>query len=132
MSPTTTSTVTVPTHEPGSENAAWTAEVLSSVWERQRDRVDGLIDMIEQAVSALAEDRMDTKLQADAERAAHMLAGSVGMFGFTGASTAARELESELAHPTPEHAQVLSALLGRLRRGVQGPVALCSDAPTGH
>jgi hypothetical protein len=59
-----------------------------------------------------------------------MLAGSVGMFGFTDASAAARELESELAHPTPEHRPALSALLGKLRCGVQGPVALCSNAPT--
>jgi Hpt domain len=128
MSPTATSAATAPTHEPSSDNAVWAAEVLGSVWERQRDRVDGLIDTIEQAVSALADDHLDAKLQADAERAAHMLSGSVGMFGFMDASAAAGELESELAHAMPGHAPVLSVLLGRLRSGVQGPVAIGSDA----
>jgi HPt (histidine-containing phosphotransfer) domain-containing protein len=128
MSPTTTSAATAPTHESSSDNAAWAVEVLGSVWERQRDRVDGLIATIEQAVSALADDHLDAKLQADAERAAHMLAGSVGMFGFTDASAAAGELESELAHTTPGHAPMLSALLARLRSGVQGPVVVGSDA----
>lgn len=127
MSPTTTYATTAPTHEPDSETAAWTAEVLRSVWERQRDRVCGLIDVIEQAVSALAVSGLDNGLRADAERAAHMLAGSVGMFGFTDASVAARRLESELALPTPERAPALSALLERLRCGIQGPVVLCPE-----
>jgi HPt (histidine-containing phosphotransfer) domain-containing protein len=127
MSPTTTYDTAASTRDPGSETAAWTAEALCSVWERQRYRVDGLIDVIEQAVSALAECSLDTSLQADAERAAHMLAGSVGMFGFIDASVAARGLESELAHPTAERTPALLGLLERLRRGVQGPVALCSE-----
>jgi HPt (histidine-containing phosphotransfer) domain-containing protein len=116
-----------PTHEPVSETAAWTAEALRSVWERQRDRVNGLIGVIEQAVSALSRGSLDASLQADAERAAHMLAGSVGMFGFIDASVAARGLESELAHPTAERVPALLALLERLRHGVQGPVVLCSE-----
>jgi HPt (histidine-containing phosphotransfer) domain-containing protein len=127
MSPTTTYATEAPTHEPGSETAAWTAEALRSVWERQRDRVNGLIGVIEQAVCALAEGSLDTNLQADAERAAHMLAGSVGMFGFIDASMAARGLEAELAHPTAERTAALLALLERLRRGVRGQVVLCSE-----
>jgi Hpt domain len=127
MSSTTTYATTAPTREPDSETAAWTSEVLHSVWARQRNRVDGLIGVIEQAVSALAESGLDTDLQADAERAAHMLAGSVGMFGFIDASVTAHELEAELAHPTPERALALSALLERLRCGVQGPVVLRSE-----
>jgi len=80
-----------------------------------------------QAVAALAENRLDDNLRADAGRAAHMLAGSLGMFGFIDASDAARELEAELARPAPKLAHVSSALLRRLRGGIQGPVALCTD-----
>jgi Hpt domain len=56
-----------------------------------------------------------------------MLAGSIGMFGFMDASEAAHSLELELAHPTSDHTPALSALVLRVRTGVQGPVALCSD-----
>jgi HPt (histidine-containing phosphotransfer) domain-containing protein len=83
--------------------------------------------VIERAIAALASDRLDTDLRRDAERAAHMLAGSIGMFGFIRASKAARDLELQLAHPTPDRVPALSALLLRVRGGVEGPVVLCSD-----
>jgi HPt (histidine-containing phosphotransfer) domain-containing protein len=114
--------------QPSQADVAWTAEVLSVVWERQQERVHCRIDLVERAVAALAEDRLDIDLRADAERAAHMLAGSLGMFGFIDASDAARELQSELAQPVPERAHVLSALLRRLRSGIRGPVALCGTS----
>jgi HPt (histidine-containing phosphotransfer) domain-containing protein len=112
---------------PSQADVAWTVDALSVVWERQRERVNCRVDLIERAVAALTENRLDINLRADAERAAHMLAGSLGMFGFIAASAAARELESELAQPAPERTRVLSALLRRLRSGIQGPVALCTD-----
>jgi chemotaxis protein histidine kinase CheA len=126
---------TIQTTEPGAEVGAdalalaWTVDALRSVWERQRDRVDERIRAIERAVAALAEDRLDAGLRRDAERAAHMLAGSVGMFGFVGAAGAAHSLELEFAHPTPERAPELSALALRVRDGVRGPVALLGDSP---
>ena len=113
--------------QPAQAQAAWTADALRSVWARQQGRVHARIALIERAATALAEDRLDTGLRADAERASHMLAGSLGMFGFIGASDAARELEAELAHPTPDCKAALPALLSRLRSGVQGPVSLRSE-----
>jgi chemotaxis protein histidine kinase CheA len=109
------------------KHATWTVDALRSVWERQRERVDERIGVIEQALTALGEDRLQARLRADAERAAHMLAGSVGMFGFIDAGDAARELESELARATVDRTSELSALLLRLREGVRGPVTLCGD-----
>jgi hypothetical protein len=44
------------------------------------------------------------------------------MFGLVGAADAARELERELAHPTPQRAPLLSVLLEQVRRGVREPV----------
>jgi HPt (histidine-containing phosphotransfer) domain-containing protein len=116
--------------QPAQTEAAWTADALRSVWERQQGRVHARIALIERAVTALAEGRLDTDLGADAERAAHMLAGSLGMFGYVDACGAAHELEAELAHPTPDRAAALPGLLSRLRRGVQGPVSLCSEVDT--
>jgi HPt (histidine-containing phosphotransfer) domain-containing protein len=113
--------------QPAQTQAAWTADALRSVWARQQGRVHARIALIERAVTALADDRLDTDLRADAERAAHMLAGSLGMFGYVDAAGAAHELEAELAHPTPERTAALPALVLRLRSGVQGPVSLRSE-----
>jgi HPt (histidine-containing phosphotransfer) domain-containing protein len=113
--------------QPSQAEMAWTVDALRVVWERQQERVDCRIELVERAVAALAENRLDDNLRADAGRAAHMLAGSLGMFGFIDASDAARELESELTRPAPERAHISSALLRRLRGGIQGPVALCTD-----
>lgn len=118
------------TAQPAQAEAAWTADALRSVWARQQGRVHARIALIERAATALAEDRLDTELRADAERAAHMLAGSLGIFGYVDASDAARELEADLAHPKPERAATLPALLSRLRSGVQGPVKLRPETDT--
>jgi hypothetical protein len=106
-------------------HAAWTVEELRTVWEHQRGHVYDRIDVIERAIASLARDRLDVELRSDAERAAHTLAGSIGTFGFVAASRAARELELELANPSRDRAPTLSALLVRVRSGIDGPVALC-------
>jgi len=115
---------TTRTVESGEASAAWTVDALRSVWARQQDRIRDRIDLIERAIAALADDHLDADLRQEAERAAHMLAGSVGMFGFIHASDAAHGLELELAHPTPDRAPVLSELLLRVSSGVQGQVVL--------
>ncbi len=118
---------TTRTAESGEISAAWTVGALRSVWARQQDRIYDRLDLIERAIAALAAGRLDADLRVEAERSAHMLAGSVGMFGFMRASDAAHSLELELAHPTPDRAPALSELALRMRAGVQGPVVLCSD-----
>ena len=123
QTPQDTTLITVPEEQ----HDAWTIGVLRSVWGHQRDRVSDRIAVIERAVAALADDRLDAELRREAERAAHMLAGSVGMFGFLGASDAARSLESGLVHPTPDRAPALLGLALAVREGVRGPVVLCSD-----
>jgi len=119
-------------------DTAWTLEALQAVWEHQHDRVSERIDSIERAIDALADGRLDADMKRDAERAAHMLAGSLGMFGFIEASDAAHILELALSASASASASApdsasdrakLSALAERLRDGVQGPVILCSDAP---
>jgi hypothetical protein len=112
-----------PTDGSAALDAAWSRDVLGFVWERQRDLVHARLGTIERAVAALEAGRIDAKLIREGERVAHMLAGSVGMFGFAAASAAAHELELELAHPTPAHAPALSALLERVRGDLQGAAA---------
>jgi HPt (histidine-containing phosphotransfer) domain-containing protein len=113
----------------GAQSAAWTVDALRSVWEHQQSRVSERIGVIELAIKALADDRLGSDLRDEAQRAAHMLAGSLGMFGFILAADAARGLESELAHPRIDRAPALSGLLARVRAGVRGPVVLCSERP---
>jgi HPt (histidine-containing phosphotransfer) domain-containing protein len=94
------------------------------VWAHQQGRVSERIATIERALAVLASGGLDADLGREAERAAHMLAGSLGMFGFVRASRAARNLELELARSTSERAPVMSALLTSVRSGVGGPVGL--------
>jgi chemotaxis protein histidine kinase CheA len=124
--PTKTSTNATQAIENGHENDALTASTLQSIWEHQQDRASVRIDLIERAIGALANNNLDVDLRHEAERAAHTLAGSVGMFGFMQASEAAHRLERELGHPTRNHVANLSALLLTLRNGVKGPVILRS------
>lgn len=82
------------------------------------------IGVLENALAALADDRLEADLHREAERAAHTLAGSLAMFGLVTASDAARKLESALADPELQRARGLADLLAQLRSGVNSPVAL--------
>jgi len=104
------------------DDAGWSVDALRAVWARQREQVLARIAVLALAVGALAGDRVEPDLRCDAERCAHTLAGSLGMFGLVGAADAARELERELEHPTPERAPLLSVLLEQLQRGAKEPV----------
>ncbi len=105
----------------------WGVDALRAVWARQQWQVGERIGVLEVALAALAGGRLDADLRCEAERAAHTLAGSLGMFGFTSAADAARKLEQELAAPEPRSAPGLSELLEQLRAGVDGPVRVCED-----
>jgi HPt (histidine-containing phosphotransfer) domain-containing protein len=114
---------------PDARGAAWTVNALRAVWERQQTRVSDRIATVERAIAELDANRLDSILRAEAERSSHMLAGSLGMFGFVEASQAAHGLESRLAHPASGQAPELSALLAEVREGVRGPVTLQGDRP---
>jgi HPt (histidine-containing phosphotransfer) domain-containing protein len=110
-------------------DTTWTVESLRSVWQRQQGHVSERIDLVGRAVAALEEGHLDPKLSSDATRAAHMLAGSLGMFGFLEAGEAARELEQGLADPGVDHVPELARALARLRAGVRGPVSVRWPSP---
>jgi HPt (histidine-containing phosphotransfer) domain-containing protein len=93
-------------------------EMLRAIWQRQRLCVSERVELIERAAHALAQGQLDVSLNDEAERAAHMLAGSLGIFGFAQASRAAHELEVELADPLPTHAASVAALLHEVRHEV--------------
>lgn len=91
------------------------AEMLSSVWRRHEQQVAHRLDAIERALIALGSDALEPHERMQGVRAAHVLAGSVGMFGFEASSTSARLIEHELEHPSPSRAPAMIALLDQMR-----------------
>ena len=66
----------------------------AALWDAARHRTQAQVTLIEDAVTALAAGRLDEDTRAAAQREAHNIAGSAGMFGFHRASATARELET--------------------------------------
>jgi diguanylate cyclase (GGDEF)-like protein len=97
-------------------------EALRAIWQEHRTDVMERVGLIERAVAALRKSELDESLRIESQRAAHLLIGSVGTFGFTRASEIARELELELADPNPARAQAMAKLLATVHRELEGEV----------
>jgi chemotaxis protein histidine kinase CheA len=87
------------------------------VWDEHRAGVLAHVSLIERAVAVLRSGELDEQLRAEAQRSAHMLSGSLGMFGFERASEAAHELELELKRASHARVATLSTLVSIVRRG---------------
>jgi HPt (histidine-containing phosphotransfer) domain-containing protein len=97
--PTTTTTVRI---SPDMQIPPDATEMLRAIWQRQQVRVGERVELVERAAQALGQGQLDASLLTEATRAAHMLAGSLGTFGFAEASRAAHALELELERVTLE------------------------------
>ena len=86
-------------------------KVIEAVWERSKDQTVGRIETVEEAVGAMLDNRLDEELRARAEREAHKLAGSLGMFGFPRGTDLARKLERALEAPVYSEAPHLAELV---------------------
>jgi len=75
------------------------------------------VRLIEAAIAANGNAEFDDRLRGEARRSAHMLSGSLGMFGFIRASEAARELESEFAHAARSRSSTTLVSLVAVIRG---------------
>jgi diguanylate cyclase (GGDEF)-like protein len=100
--------------QPGDQDA------LPALWEQHRARVLEQVDLIARAITMLGASQLDEGLRREARRSAHMLSGSIGMFGFTRASDAAHQLELELATATPTRVPTMSTLIAIVRRELEG------------
>jgi HPt (histidine-containing phosphotransfer) domain-containing protein len=107
-----------------SRDSGWPVDLLRAVWSEHQPLLVERIEVIERATSALEEDQLSEQLRAEAERAAHMLAGSLGIFGSQTASDVARDLELALARPAPQRARAVRGLLSRLPRIDREPPVL--------
>lgn len=106
----------------GMQGTAWPAELLQSVWSEQQPLIAARIGSIERATAALEDGHLGELARAEAQRAAHMLAGSLGIFGSHDASRAAHELELALLHPAREQAPAMRNLLACISHADHGPL----------
>ncbi|MDQ3677933.1 MAG: diguanylate cyclase [Actinomycetota bacterium] len=100
---------------------------VQAVFERTRGELARRVQTLEETVAAMLEGKLDESLRANAERDAHKLAGSLGMFGLPRGSELARELEQALGvldGPAPSEAPRLAELVLALRSQLD-------DAPVG-
>jgi diguanylate cyclase (GGDEF)-like protein len=93
---------------------------MQLIWQRHRSEALAHLYLIEEALAALNTRTLDEQLHERAKRAAHMLAGTVGTFGFLRASEVARELEHELEKAVPARLPTMSRLLAVLGRELDG------------
>jgi diguanylate cyclase (GGDEF)-like protein len=97
-------------------------QITRKVWERGQQKLGQRIAIIEQATTALLQDKLDEKLINQAYQNAHKLAGSLGMFGFDFGSHLASEIEQLLqvgVSLLPEQKLHLSELVLDLRQQLQ-------------
>lgn len=108
---------------PATDPAALTNQIRA-LWTRVRPSMLARVDVIDRAVVAHLEGRLDEAARADAQRAAHQLAGSAGTFGAADASRIARALELALADG-PEQGLWAAEQVAALRAALEDlPVAV--------
>jgi HPt (histidine-containing phosphotransfer) domain-containing protein len=90
--------------------------MLDELWLKFRPQIEERVVVLEQAAAALAQDNLSPALCAEAQSAAHKLAGSLGTFGFMAGGEMAREAESMYqSNPSRESAAHLNEIAAALR-----------------
>jgi len=114
-------------HSDGPTDGATHQKAMESVdelWERFKETVMGRVAVLEQTTMALLEGTLDDDLRQHAQREAHKLVGSVGLFGFSRGTELAREIEHALLqeanldqHQVLRLSQMVAALRQELEKG---------------
>ena len=108
---------------------------LQAALEKHRKGLDQHLATLEVAVTSMASDELDEVLRAEAERAAHKLAGSLGTFGFPRGSELALELEGVFATeggPAAEEMPRLAEIVLDLQAQLQPGLATDGQPPAGE
>ncbi|MDX2212641.1 MAG: response regulator [Oculatellaceae cyanobacterium bins.114] len=101
-------------------NQARTAAI--AVWEKFKPPMLERVAVLEEAVTALKVGYLPDEVQQAALRAAHKLAGSLGMFGFPNGTEISRDIERWLQRATQtSHFMQLQALVTQLQQELQKP-----------
>jgi HPt (histidine-containing phosphotransfer) domain-containing protein len=110
--------------EGGEEPTQQTRLLVAQLWERFKEATFTRLGVLEQAVAAGVAGTLREEVRQQAERDAHKLAGSVGMFGFAEGSRLASTIEQMLEAGAPlgqAETVRLSELVVRLRRALEQP-----------
>jgi chemotaxis protein histidine kinase CheA len=108
--------------------ASMSARSLDTIWRQYEGEIHERVQLVRRACLELQADRLGLTLCEDARRAAHMLAGSVGTFGFQRASDAARALELELAGGCPSGPAAIAELFAALESGLDSRARAGSES----
>ncbi len=95
---------------------------ITNIWEQVKQDTNSRVDVLEQAVALLLKNKLSDEWRQQAEREAHKLAGSLGMFGADEGSRLAQEIETLLEKRVSlnrDRTQHLSQLVTALRQEVQ-------------
>jgi DNA-binding response OmpR family regulator/HPt (histidine-containing phosphotransfer) domain-containing protein len=95
---------------------------VQNIWQQVKETMNQRVSAIAQATTMVLQDRLSEELRGEAQREAHKLAGSLGMFGSDKGSLLAKEIESlfESGVRLENHqAQHLSELVAALRQELQ-------------
>ncbi len=95
---------------------------ISKIWEQVKEDTNRRVEVLEQAVALLLQNKLTDEWRQQAEQEAHKLAGSLGMFGADEGSRLAQEIEALLEKGVSldrDRTQQLSQLVTALRQEVQ-------------
>lgn len=93
----------------------------TQVWQQAKENLNRRVAVVERATTLLLQDKLSEELRQQAEREAHKLAGSLGMFGSDTGSQIAKAIEPLLESGTLQQEQLthLSQLVNQLRWELQ-------------
>jgi HPt (histidine-containing phosphotransfer) domain-containing protein len=100
-------------------------ETVAEIWGQFRGVIMDRLEILEQATAALLDGVLSDELRQRAEREAHKLVGSAGLFGFRQGSQLAMEIEQMFQTQVPldqQQASCLAALVRALRQELEQPV----------
>ncbi len=95
---------------------------VAKIWEQVKQDTNSRVEVLEQAVALLLQNKLSDELRQQAEGKAHKLAGSLGMFGADEGSRLAQEIETLLEKGVSldrDRTQRLCQLVTALRQEVQ-------------
>ncbi|UBF24304.1 response regulator [Kovacikia minuta CCNUW1] len=95
----------------GALKARQTQVALNNLWEKFKERNRDRLRVLERAIDAWRQNRLDDELHQQGQWAAHKLAGALGIFGLTQGSYLALELEKNFKQRLALNPQQLSHLV---------------------
>jgi DNA-binding response OmpR family regulator len=105
---------------------------INTFWDEYRPQYRDRLSIIEQAISALQTQTLTEELQQQAQREAHTLKGSLGLFNLDDASELSRQIEQLLKADLLDQRQYtqLVDLAARLHQAIEQPLPETPSKPT--